>query len=86
MTTIPIVGSLVGGTGELLDETGAWPVRDVENPDAYVAAIREVLSDPAGARRRARDLRQRLLRERTEEAFSEHVSTLLLDGRREGRR
>jgi glycosyltransferase involved in cell wall biosynthesis len=86
MTGIPIVGSLVGGTGEVLDDDGAWTVREVENPDAYVKAIRDVLSDPAGARRRSVALRDRLLRERTEEAFAEDVSGLLLAGRREGYR
>jgi hypothetical protein len=55
----------------------------VEDPDAYVTAIREVLADPAGARRRSLALRDRLLRERTEKSFAEHVAQLLLDGRRE---
>lgn len=83
MTGLPVVGSLVGGTGEVLHDDGAWPVRDVENPDAYVKAIRDVLADPVDARRRARSLRERLAEERTEDAFAEHVAGLLLTGRRE---
>jgi glycosyltransferase involved in cell wall biosynthesis len=83
MTGVPIVGSLVGGTGEVLSPEDSWPVAEVEDPDAYVTAIREVLADPAGARRRSLALRDRLLRERTEKSFAEHVAQLLLDGRRE---
>lgn len=83
MTGVPIVGSLVGGTGEVLHPDGAWPVAEVEDPDAYVKAIRDVLADPAQARRRALALRERLLMERAEDAFAEHVAKLLLDDPRE---
>ncbi|HEX2175759.1 MAG TPA: glycosyltransferase family 4 protein [Nocardioidaceae bacterium] len=78
MTGIPIVGSLVGGTGEVLGEDDAWPVADLENPEAYERAIRDVLADQTRARRRSQALRDRLLRERTEAAYSEHVAGLLL--------
>jgi glycosyltransferase involved in cell wall biosynthesis len=78
MTGVPIVGSLVGGTGEVLDPDGSWPVAEVEDPDAYVKAIRDVLADPVQARRRSSALRERLLRERTEDAFAAHVADLLL--------
>ncbi|HET7326701.1 MAG TPA: glycosyltransferase family 4 protein [Nocardioidaceae bacterium] len=80
MTGIPIVGSLVGGTGEVLGDDDSWPVADLENPDAYVQAIRDVLADQAKARRRSQELRDRLLRERTEEAYADHVAGLLLGG------
>lgn len=79
MTGIPIVGSLVGGTGEVLDEDDSWPVADAENPEAYVRAVRDVLADPARARRRSQAMRERLLRERTEEQYADHVVGLLLD-------
>jgi len=86
MTGVPVVGSLVGGTGEVLDADGAWPVAEVEDPDAYVKAIRDVLADPVQSRRRSLALRERLLQERSEEAFAEHVAELFLDGtRRESR-
>jgi glycosyltransferase involved in cell wall biosynthesis len=78
MTGIPIVGSLVGGTGEVLSADDAWPVADRDNPDAYVTAIREVLADPDGARRRALALRERMLEERAEKDFAAHVADLLL--------
>ena len=78
MTGIPVVASLVGGTGEVLDEAGAWRVADVEDPDAYVSAIREVLADRSAARDRAAGLRERLLKDRTEVAYAEQVADLLL--------
>jgi glycosyltransferase involved in cell wall biosynthesis len=78
MSGVPIVGSLVGGTGEVLSEADAWPVAEIGEVGEYVKAIREVLADTAGARRRARALRERLLRERSESAFAEEVAGLLL--------
>jgi glycosyltransferase involved in cell wall biosynthesis len=78
MTGVPIVGSLVGGTGEVLSETDAWPVAEVGDAEEYVKAIRDVLADTVGARQRALALRERLLRERPEAAFAEQVTDLLL--------
>ncbi|MBO0729439.1 MAG: glycosyltransferase family 4 protein, partial [Acidimicrobiaceae bacterium] len=79
MTGIPIVGSLVGGVGEVLSEEDAWPVAHNEDAEAYVAAIRAALADPGDARRRALALRERMLRERTEKAFATQAVGLLLD-------
>lgn len=79
MTGLPLVASDVGGTGEVLGTDDAWPVADAEDPDAYVAALRDVLADPAAARRRALALREKLLRERTAEQYAEQVTRVLLD-------
>ncbi|WP_296714958.1 glycosyltransferase family 4 protein [Rhodoblastus sp.] len=46
---VPITASAVGGVPELIDEETGWPVREPEDPSAYVAALRDMLSD-AGAR------------------------------------
>jgi glycosyltransferase involved in cell wall biosynthesis len=78
MTGVPIVGSLVGGTGEVLGEEDAWPVAEIDNAGEYVKAIRDVLADSARARKRALALRERLLRDRSEAAFAEQVTDLLL--------
>ena len=80
MTGVPMVGTLVGGTGEVMHDDGAWPVPLEAGADAYDAAIRAVLADPAQARSRALSLRDRLLRERTLEAYAEIAAgTLLID-------
>ena len=73
-----LVGSVVGGTGEVLLPEGSWPVVDYENPDAYAAALREVLADPDAARARAAALRQRLVEERSAAAYAQHVKDVLL--------
>ena len=78
MTGVPIVGSLVGGTGEVLSEDDAWPIAEIDDAEAYVKAIREVLANRTGARDRALALRERLLRERSEDAFAKQVTDLLL--------
>jgi glycosyltransferase involved in cell wall biosynthesis len=78
MTGVPLVATLVGGTGEVVSGDDAWPVADRENPDAYVKALREVLADPVDSRARAAALRERMLRERTESAYDRQVSTVLL--------
>lgn len=78
MTGIPLVGSLVGGTGEVLHPDGSWPVSESDDPSAYVAALRDALADPVAARARAAALRERLVRERTTAAYAEQLSELLL--------
>lgn len=81
MTETPIVGSLVGGVGEVLSEEDSWPVADWENPEAYEKALREILSDPATARWRSRALRERLERTRPQRALGEYAAALLLGQR-----
>ena len=85
MTGVPIVASLVGGTGEMLADEDSWPVREIEDPEAYAKAIREVLADPGAARRRAEALRDRLIRERTPGPYAEQAAALLLDADRTGK-
>ena len=78
VTGVPVVGTLVGGTGEVLDPDLSWPVPEDAGPEEYVAALRAVLTDPAGARSRALELRERLLAERTRERFAEQAAAVLL--------
>jgi glycosyltransferase involved in cell wall biosynthesis len=85
MTGIPLVGSLVGGTGEVLGQEDSWPVAEDEAAEAYVAAIRSALADPAESRRRGLALRERMLRERTTSAFAAQATALLLSRDRESR-
>ena len=78
MTGVPIVGSRVGGTGEVLGDEDAWPVGKAEGADAYVDALSAVIADPDESRRRARALRERMLRERSGTQFAEQVTDVLL--------
>jgi glycosyltransferase involved in cell wall biosynthesis len=78
MTGVPLVSSQARGTSEVVSNDDAWPIPDHDNPDAYVTALREVLADPIGSRRRAARLRERMLRERTEAAYDQQVASVLL--------
>ncbi|MBV1868829.1 MAG: glycosyltransferase family 4 protein [Marinosulfonomonas sp.] len=55
---IPLVGSLSGGTGEVLKKGYSYPVDNIDDVSGFVAEIRQLLSDPAEAERRAGKLRQ----------------------------
>lgn len=74
---VPLVGSLVGGTGEILEEGFSRPIANVETVDAYVDAIRETLRDAHQARDRAILLRERVLSRRTPTAYRIGLQSLL---------
>lgn len=78
MTGIPVVASVVGGSGEVLPPEHAWRVDDIDDPAAYADALRSVLADTASARRRSAGLREWLLARRTEAAYAEEAAALLL--------
>jgi glycosyltransferase involved in cell wall biosynthesis len=78
MTGVPIVAGSVGGVGELISENDAWLVAASEDPEAYEKALRDVLADAIEARRRSHGLRERLVRERTQEAYARYAAEVLL--------
>lgn len=76
MTGLPIVGSNVGGTAEVLQPDLAEAIPPHADADAYSAAIDRVLADPHAARARADALRSRLIAQRTEAAYAKDVAAL----------
>lgn len=56
----------------------AWPVADLEDPQAYAAALREVLGDLPAAFAKARHLRELMLSDRSEEHYADHALDVLL--------
>ena len=74
---VPLVGSLTGGTGEILQEGLSWSVADIEDIGAYEAGVRAVLADPGAARERALRLRERVLSRRTPVVYRNTLETLL---------
>ena len=74
---IPLVGSLVGGTGEILQEGLSEGVSDIENVEDYAAAIRRIFADPDSARERAVNLRERVLTARTLSAYRASVEKIV---------
>lgn len=51
-----IVASSVGGVPELIDETTAWPVVEIDDAEAYVAMLSAALSQPQERVKRAKAL------------------------------
>jgi glycosyltransferase involved in cell wall biosynthesis len=77
MTGVPIVGTRVGGTGEVIGEDG-WQVPADGDAGEYESAIRSVLAGLDEARERAQTLRERMLSDRSAEQFASSVADLLL--------
>ena len=70
---IPLVGSLAGGTSEVLRPRVSAPIADIANAVDYVVALRAIFADPDAARQRAAELRRQILEERTAEAYTNQV-------------
>jgi hypothetical protein len=62
----------------VLGDDDSWPIEKNEGAEAYVDALHAVLSDPEDSRRRARALRERMLHERSADAFAAQATDLLL--------
>lgn len=77
MTGLPIVGSLVGGTGEVLRDGLSWPVDPFDDVGAYVASLQAVLEEPDAARAKAGTLRSQLIAERTEAHYQDLVAQVM---------
>jgi glycosyltransferase involved in cell wall biosynthesis/SAM-dependent methyltransferase len=50
---LPVVASNVGGVSELVGGSTGWLVDDLDSPDPYVEALREIWANPREALRRA---------------------------------
>jgi glycosyltransferase involved in cell wall biosynthesis len=79
---VPLVGSIAGGTGEILKPDMSWPVDGIEDVDAYVAGLRTVISDQDDARAKALRLRHDVLTRRTSEIYRSSLETFLKGSRR----
>ena len=77
MTGIPLIGTAVGGTPEVLREGLGAAIPEDAGPEAYAAAISAVLADPAAARARAAALREMLLAEHTTAAYRKSIDAAI---------
>ncbi len=66
---LPIVSSNVGGISELVDADTGWLIEDLQRPDQYVAALREIRDAPHIAVERTKAMQERLKRQHSWEAF-----------------
>lgn len=74
---LPIVASAVGGVPEVVTPETGYPVVDVDDPAAYVAAIEELLADPAAATRRSATLRAQVHQLFNAEQYRRTIAELL---------
>lgn len=77
MTGIPLVGNIVGGTGEILRADLVQTVHDIDDIPGWCAAITSVLNDPNTARQHAQSLCTRLMQERNSAAFDARIAALI---------
>jgi len=77
---LPIVASAVGGVPEVVTPETGHPVVEVDEPAAYVAAIRELLADPAAATRRSALLREQVHELFDADAYRSTIARLLAIG------
>jgi glycosyltransferase involved in cell wall biosynthesis len=66
---VAVIASQVGGVPEMADAETSFPVDDINNPDAYVAAIRFALKNPQVRLERARAIQDRATRRHSTEAY-----------------
>ncbi len=74
---VPLVGSLAGGTSDILAPDLSYPIADIEDAGAYVDAIRTILGKPETARENALKLREKIYRERNEAVYLDAVRQVL---------
>jgi glycosyltransferase involved in cell wall biosynthesis len=74
-----VVGSRVWGTADLLSDETAYPVEEVTDPAAYVAAIRALMAEPGAAAARAQELRARAAAHHAPARYLSELSAALSD-------
>lgn len=74
---VPLVGSISGGTGEILQPGLAGGVSDIEDIDEYVRLIRWILDNPELAQKRADNLREMVLTRHNPDVYKEQVAAVL---------
>lgn len=73
---LPIVAALVGGLGELIDETTGWPLAERPGAQDYAAALDAIIANPGEAADRADRLRTRLAERHTRESFAAALAAI----------
>lgn len=66
---VAVIASQVGGVPEMADAETSFPVDDINDPDAYVAAIRFALNNPKVRVERARTMQERAARRHSTKAY-----------------
>ena len=80
---LPIIASLVGGVGELIDDQTGWPVVRVDDAAAYIAAMTSLAADPERATKRAAALQARIA---DDHSWAHYAATMTAPGELLGKR
>lgn len=73
---IPVAAPLVGGVGEVLDDTSGFVIDRFDDVEGYVRALRSILADEADALARAAVARDRIERNYSSDAFDARLRAL----------
>ncbi|WP_286215624.1 glycosyltransferase [Demequina sediminis] len=73
---LPVIAPLVGGVGEMLDETVGYPVDPGSGLAGYLEAIEAIRANPSEAAARARRARERVERAASLDAFDATLEAL----------
>ena len=82
MKGIPVVASAVGGVPELINDDTGWPVRSINDVDAYVASLEEAINNPRIRRERGLNLKQCAQSRHSVENYDAEIKRVLLQERR----
>lgn len=74
---VPLIGSVAGGTGEILQKGFSEAIVNIDDIDAYVGSIKKVLSDPQTANRKALRLREHMLEHHTAKKYAAAIGRVL---------
>jgi glycosyltransferase involved in cell wall biosynthesis len=80
LTGLPIVASIVGGVGEIIDAETGWPVHDVLNPEAYLEVLEDMARDTDEILRRSANLQERLVRINDQQVYRKRLRAALAMG------
>jgi glycosyltransferase involved in cell wall biosynthesis len=70
---VPVIAPLVGGVGEVLDETVGYPVTRFDDIEAYLHAFDSILANEGEALKRAERAAQRIARDFSAAAFDRQL-------------
>jgi len=82
MKGLPVVASAVGGVPELINDDTGWPVRSINDVDAYVANLKEAINNPMIGRERGLNLKHWAQSRHSVENYDAEIQRVLLQERR----
>ena len=73
---LPVIAPLVGGVGEVIDDSTGFPVRVFDDIDGYVDACEQIIAEPDSAALRADRACARVREEFSRDAFDRRLASL----------